>query len=66
MNYSLNLETGKKHLEAKGLSMSMGKTKIIIIWKNLHSLRDLESILLVFIVRVLEVIQYFVLGVSYG
>ena len=28
MNYSLNLETGKKHLEAKGLSMSMGKTKI--------------------------------------
>ena len=30
----------KKHLEAKGLRVNMGKTKIMISGKNLHSLRD--------------------------
>ena len=30
----------KKHLEAKGLRVNMGKTNIMISGKNLHSLRD--------------------------
>ena len=30
----------KKHLEAKGLRVNMGKTKIMISGKDLHSLRD--------------------------
>ena len=30
----------KKHLEAKGLRANMGKTKIMICSKNLHSLKD--------------------------
>ena len=30
----------KKHLEAKGLRVNMGKTKIMICGKNLHSLKD--------------------------
>ena len=33
----------KKHLEAKGLRVNMGKTKIMISGKNLHSLRDSEK-----------------------
>ena len=39
-NYILKLEIGKKNLEAKGLRVNMGKTKIIISGKNLHSLGD--------------------------
>ena len=42
----------KKHLEAKGLRVNMGKTQ--------------ESILVVFVVKVLVVIQFFVVNVSYG
>ena len=34
------LANWKKHLEAKGLRVNMGKTKIMISGKNLHSLRD--------------------------
>ena len=30
----------KKHLEAKGLTVNMGKTKIMICSKHLHSLKD--------------------------
>ena len=30
----------KKHLKAKGLRVNMGKTKIMISGKSLHSLRD--------------------------
>ena len=43
----------KKHLEAKGLRVKIGKTKIMII----H---------VVFVEKVLEVIQFFVVGVSNG
>ena len=35
-----NLGNWKKHLEVKGLRANMGKTKIMISGKNLHSLRD--------------------------
>ena len=34
------LEEWKKHLEAKGLRVNMGKTKVMISGKDLHSLRD--------------------------
>ena len=34
------LGNSKKHLEAKCLRVNMGKTKIMISGKNLHSLRD--------------------------
>ena len=40
MNCFLNFEIVKKHLETKGLRVNMGKTKIMISGKNLHSLRD--------------------------
>ena len=40
MNYSTIWIYGKKHLEAKGLRMNMGKTEIMICDKNLHSLKD--------------------------
>ena len=39
MNHFLNLEIGK-HLEAKVIRVNMGKTKIIISDKNLHSLMN--------------------------
>ena len=35
-----NLGNWKKHLKVKGLRANMGKTKIMISGKNLHSLRD--------------------------
>ena len=34
------LGSWKKHLEAKGLRVNMGKTKIMICGKDLHSLKD--------------------------
>ena len=34
------LDLWKRHLEAKGLRVNMGKTKIMICGKNLHSLKD--------------------------
>ena len=40
MSCSTNWIYEKKHLEAKGLRKNMGKTKIMICGKNLHSLRD--------------------------
>ena len=30
----------EKYLEAKGISVNLGKTKIMICDKNLHSLKD--------------------------
>ena len=55
----------EKHLEAKGLRVSMGKTKIMISGKTCIVSGTQESILVVF-VEVLEVIQFFVVGVSYA
>ena len=34
------LDLWKNHLEAKGLTVNMGKTKIMIAGKDLHSLKD--------------------------
>ena len=34
------LNLWRKHLEAKGLRVNMGKTKIMICSRNLHSLKD--------------------------
>ena len=39
MNYSLNLETGKKYLKGKGLRVNMGKIKVMISEKNFQLVR---------------------------
>ena len=51
----------KKHLEAKGRRVNMGKTEIS--GKSLKGTK--KSILLVFVKKVLEVVQFFVVAVSY-
>ena len=56
----------KKHLEAKGLRVNVSKTKIMIRGKNMHSLRDSGKHPCGVCQKVLEVIQFFVVGVSYG
>ena len=56
----------EKHLEAKGLRVSMGKTKIMISGKTCIISGTQESILVVLVEKVLEVIQFFVVGVNYA
>ena len=61
------LDLWKKHLEAKGLRVNMGKTKILICGKNLHSLKDSrKKTLVVYVSEGLLVIQSPVMDVNLG